>query len=98
MSAAPEWRGKAKAMAHDYKRHGTRTPFAALDVLEGKVIGRYARERAGFTQSAAHRPWYAPFRGLRYRPYSVARLPASGVNHHQATGFRSNFHVLGASS
>jgi hypothetical protein len=27
-------------MTHDYKRHGTTTLFAALDVLEGKVIGR----------------------------------------------------------
>ena len=27
-------------MTHDYKRHGTTTLFAALDVLEGKIIGR----------------------------------------------------------
>ena len=27
-------------MTHDYVRHGTTTLFAALDVLEGKVIGR----------------------------------------------------------
>jgi hypothetical protein len=27
-------------MTHDYKRHGTTMRFAALDVLEGKVIGR----------------------------------------------------------
>jgi hypothetical protein len=27
-------------MTHDYKRHGTTTLFAALDVLEGRVIGR----------------------------------------------------------
>ena len=27
-------------MTHDYKRHGTTTLFAALNVLEGKVIGR----------------------------------------------------------
>jgi transposase len=27
-------------MTHDHKRHGTTTLFAALDVLEGKVIGR----------------------------------------------------------
>jgi hypothetical protein len=25
---------------HDYKRNGTKTLFAALDVLEGEVIGR----------------------------------------------------------
>src|SRR5215216_4357825 len=33
-------------MTHDYKRHGTTTLFAALDVLEGKVTGRcMARHR-----------------------------------------------------
>jgi hypothetical protein len=28
----------AGTMTHDYKRHGTLTLFAALDVLEGKVV------------------------------------------------------------
>jgi transposase len=32
--------GKAATMTHDYKRHGTTTLFAALDVLEGTVLGR----------------------------------------------------------
>ena len=32
--------GKAGTMTHDYKRHGTTTLFAALNVLDGKVIGR----------------------------------------------------------
>jgi len=32
--------GKAGTMTHDYKRHGTTTLFAALNVLEGTVIGR----------------------------------------------------------
>ena len=27
-------------MTHDYKRHGTTTLFAALNVLNGRVIGR----------------------------------------------------------
>jgi hypothetical protein len=27
-------------MTHDYKRHGTTTLFAALNVLDGTVIGR----------------------------------------------------------
>jgi transposase len=33
-------KGRAGTMTRDYKRHGTTTLFAALDVLEGKVIGR----------------------------------------------------------
>jgi transposase len=32
--------GRCGTMTHDYKRHGTTTLFAALNVLEGKVIGR----------------------------------------------------------
>ncbi len=32
--------GRCGTMTHDYKRHGTTTLFAALDVLAGKVIGR----------------------------------------------------------
>ena len=36
----PMKKGRAGTMTHDYKRHGTTTLFAALDVLEGKVIER----------------------------------------------------------
>jgi transposase len=36
----PMKKGRAATMTHDYKRHGTTTLFAALDILEGKVIGR----------------------------------------------------------
>src|SRR5947208_13280318 len=32
--------GRCGTMTHDYKRHGTTTLFAALDVLDGKIIGR----------------------------------------------------------
>ena len=32
--------GKAGSMTHDYKRHGTTTLFAALNVLDGAVLGR----------------------------------------------------------
>ena len=32
--------GRAGTMTHDYKRHGTTTLFAALDVLTGAVIGQ----------------------------------------------------------
>ncbi len=36
----PLKRGRAGTMTHDYKRNGTTTLFAALDVLDGTVIGR----------------------------------------------------------
>ena len=32
--------GKCGTMTHDYKRHGTTTLFAALNVLDGTVFGR----------------------------------------------------------
>ena len=42
----PLKKGHCGTMTHDYKRHGTTTLFAALDVLQGKVIGQcYARHR-----------------------------------------------------
>ena len=42
----PLKKGRSGTMTHDYKRHGTTTLFAALDVLAGKVIGDcYKRHR-----------------------------------------------------
>ena len=42
----PLKRGRCGTMTHDYKRHGTTCLFAALNVLEGKVIGScYPRHR-----------------------------------------------------
>jgi transposase len=35
----PLKKGRAETMTHDYKRHGTTTLFAALDVKSGLVIG-----------------------------------------------------------
>jgi hypothetical protein len=38
-------------MTHDYKRHGTTTLFAALNVLDGTVIGRcMQRHRLSWSQ------------------------------------------------
>ena len=36
----PMKKGRAGTMTHDYKRHGTTTLFAALNVLDGSVLGR----------------------------------------------------------
>ena len=36
----PMKKGRCGTMTHDYKRNGTTTLFAALDMLEGKVIGQ----------------------------------------------------------
>ena len=45
----PMKKGRAGTMTHDYKRNGTTTLFAALNVLTGVVIGRCHR------QASAHR-------------------------------------------
>jgi transposase len=39
-ASLPMIKGRAGTMTHDYKRHGTTTLFAALNVLTGVVIGR----------------------------------------------------------
>ena len=36
----PIYPGRCETMTHDYKRNGTTTLFAALDVLEGRLIGQ----------------------------------------------------------
>jgi transposase len=36
----PMKKGRCGPMTHDYKRHGTTTLFAALDLLEGNVVGQ----------------------------------------------------------
>jgi transposase len=42
----PIKKGRCGTMTHDYKRHGTTTLFAALEMLQGKVIGQcYQRHR-----------------------------------------------------
>lgn len=42
----PLKKGRATTMTHDYKRNGTTCLFAALEVLQGKVIGEcYGRHR-----------------------------------------------------
>ena len=44
----PMKEGRPGTVTHDYRRHGTTTLFAALDVLTGELIGRcYSRHRHG---------------------------------------------------
>jgi hypothetical protein len=41
-------KGRAQTMTHDYRRNGTTTLFAALDVKTGKVIGECVTARKEF--------------------------------------------------
>ena len=50
-------KGRAGTMAHDYTRLGTTTLFAALNVLDGRIIGqnmqRHRHQRKRCCQAAA---------------------------------------------
>ena len=52
----PMKKGRAGTMTHDYKRHGTTTLFAALNVLDGTVIGRICSTIATKSSSASSMP------------------------------------------
>ena len=53
----PMKKGRVGTMTHDYKRHGTTTLFAALNVLDGSVLGRCRqRYRSGPACPPAPRP------------------------------------------
>ena len=43
--------GRCGTMTHDYKRHGTTRLFAALNVLDGTVIGRCIRAKSASATS-----------------------------------------------
>jgi len=64
--------GQPTTRTHDYKRHGTTTLFAALDVLEGKAIGHcMPRHR--------HRHRHREF--IRFLNAVEAAVPAGKVVH-----------------
>jgi hypothetical protein len=52
----PLKKGRAGTMTHDYKRHGATTLFAALNVLDDKVIGRNSSVIAIRSSSAFSTP------------------------------------------
>src|SRR5215212_4063198 len=48
--------GRPATMTYDYKRHGTTTLFAALNVLEGTVLGRHAAPSPSGVHPLPERP------------------------------------------
>ena len=46
-------RGRGTTMTHDYKRHGTTTLFAALDVKAGTVISQCTLRHRAASSSAS---------------------------------------------
>ena len=71
--------GKAGTLTHDYKRHGTTTLFAALDVLEGTVLGRCM-------QRHRHQEF------IRFLNAVEAAVPAGKVIHAIADNYAAHKH------
>ena len=75
----PIKKGRAGTMTHDYKRHGTTTLFAALDVATGKVIGHCMKAAPRMTTSATARRHCSPRSTCHrqgHRPLHEARIDA----------------------
>jgi transposase len=81
----PIKKGRAGTMTHDYKRHGTTTLFAALDVATGKVIGQCMKRHR-------HQEWLKflrridpGFRLLRARSATAVSATSVATNMTMAT-------------
>jgi len=75
----PLKRGKAGTMTHDYKRHGTTTLFAALNVLEGTVLARCM-------QRHRHQEF------IRFLNAAEASVPAGKIIHAIADNYATHKH------
>jgi transposase len=86
----PLKKGRSETMTHDYKRHGTSTLFAALDVLTGKVIGECTQrhrhqEFLGFLKTVEKQTPKAKALHVIVDNYST---PASCINDLPESDFR----------
>ena len=72
--------GRAATMTHDYTRHGTTTLFAALNVLDGTVLGRCM-------QRHRHQEF------LRFLNAIEAAVPAGKVVHVILDNYRTHKHA-----
>jgi transposase len=71
--------GRAGTMTHDYKRHGTTTLFAALNILDGTVIGRNM-------QRHRHQEF------IRFLNTIEAQVPAGKVIHAVVDNYSTGWH------
>ena len=80
----PLKKGRCGTMTHDYKRNGTTTLFAALNVLDGKVIGEcHARHR--------HQEWLKFLRRLDGEfPPQIEVAPGDGQLRHPQRAARAS--------
>jgi hypothetical protein len=71
-------------MTHDYKRNGTTTLFAAMNVLDGTVIGRLMAAWRSATDRNTPR--------LRRRLVRMAKKPSTALSHEAEVGVKWNVH------
>ena len=78
----PLKKGRAGTMTHDYERHGTTTLFAAMNVLDGTVIGRNMQRHRhqecspmARTPSAMDAPFHPDIGFLAQRRRGLLRNP-----------------------
>ena len=71
--------GRLPTMTHDYKRHGTTTLFAALNTLDGRIIGQCMDRHT-------HREW------LRFLKLLDAEIPAEKTLHVIADNYATHKH------
>jgi len=77
----PIKKGRAGTMTHDYKRHGTTTLFAALNILDGTIIGRNM-------QRHRHQEF------IRFLNAVEARVPAGKVVHVILDNYATHKHPM----
>lgn len=75
----PLKRGRLQTLTHDYKRNGTTTLFAALNTLDGRVIGQCMDRHT-------HREW------LRFLKLLEAQTPADRQLHVIADNYATHKH------
>jgi transposase len=75
----PLKRGRLQTMTHDYKRNGTTTLFAALNTLDGRIIGQCMDHHT-------HREW------LRFLKLLDAQTPADRQLHVIADNYATHKH------
>ena len=71
--------GRLQTLTHDYKRHGTTTLFAALNTLDGRIIGQCMKRHT-------HREW------LRFLKLLDAKMPAEKTLHVIADNYATHKH------
>jgi transposase len=79
----PMKKGRLGTMTHDYKRHGTTTLFAALNVLDGTVTGRNM-------QRHRHQEF------IRFLNSIEAKVPAGKIIHAVIDNYATHKHPEGA--